>query len=132
MHTTNYVATLILPSDDCPAPAAMVPARPGSVAALQFDRLQAAPHGMTSDDLIWSVTCDRRGSAADDPAARADFYSKGQACLRASPLVKTHGWAIHHDELARVALVDPGTAAFLALMADPGTTKVKGMRNARA
>jgi len=133
MHTTNYIRTLILPSPDSPAAEAVVPHKPGSIAALQFERLSAEPHGVTSDDLLFGIHADRRGISDEDRVEeRAVFFSKGQACLRASPLVKTHGWALHHDEAGRVALVDPAGADFRALMADEGVTKLTGMRSRRS
>jgi hypothetical protein len=132
MHSTNYTATLITPSPDCPAVGATPPPKPGTVADLQFRALAVSPGQMTSDDVIWSVTCSRTGGDPADQDARAAFFGRPMACLRASPLVKTYGWAIHHDGLARVTLVDPGTAAYRALLADPGTAKVSGMRSARA
>jgi len=133
MHTTNYVETLILPSPDCPAAAAKVPARPGSVAAMQHERLAAAPYAMTSDELLFGIHADRQGIAAGErPAARAAFFSKGQACLRASPLVKSHGWALHHDAAGRVALVDPAGPRFAELVARADVAKLSGMRSKRA
>jgi len=132
MHTTNYVDTLILPSPDSKAEQASTPEKPGSVAAQQFARLVAAPFGMTSDDLLFDVHAERNGvGEGDRDAARAAYFSKGQACLRASPLVKTMGWALHHDGHGRVGLVDPASAEFEALMARDDVTKLAGMRSKR-
>jgi hypothetical protein len=132
MHTTNYTATLITPAPDCPALDATPPPKPGTVADLQFRNLASAPGALTSDDLIWSVTCRRSGVDARDGAARAAFFARPMACLRASPLVKTYGWALFHDAEARVSLVDPGTPRFAALIADPAIAKVPGLRSRRA
>ncbi|WP_298711512.1 DUF6157 family protein [Micrococcus sp. 2A] len=41
---------------------------------------------------------------------REAFFAKSQACLRASPLGKRHGWGLHHDAEGRVALVPLGSA----------------------
>jgi len=74
---------------------------------MQYDMLADAAYTMTSDDLIVAVLATRKGLGIDDWAAfRADYFSKGQPCLRVSPLVKTMGWAIHHDSDSKVALVD--------------------------
>ena len=131
MHTTNYQATLITPSPDCPTSCGQRPAKPGTVAALQYELLAAAPHTMTSDDLLWAVDCARKGGDVADPVARAAFFARPMACLRASPLVKTLGWALHHDAAGRVALVDPATAEFGALSARADLTRLPGMRSAR-
>jgi hypothetical protein len=84
---------------------------------------------MTSDDLLFDVHAERTGiGEGEREAARAGYFSKGQACLRASPLVKTMGWALHHDEHGRVGLVNPASAEFEALMARDDITKLSGMR----
>ncbi len=133
MHTTNYTDTLILPATDCRAAQAEVPTKPGTIGAMQHAALIAAPYGLTSDDLIVTVLTARKGLVeAEIPAFRATFFSKGQACLRASPLVKTYGWALYHDAEARVALIDPASARFGELSADAGITKVRSMRSRRA
>lgn len=133
MHTTNYRDTLILPSPDCGADSAVAPGKPGSIAALQHDRLAAQPYGLTSDELLFGVHADRQAIAQTDrAAAREAYFSKGQACLRASPLVKTFGWALHHDADGRVALVDPASAHFAELLDREGITKLAGMRSKRA
>ncbi len=133
MHTTNYFETLILPSPDCAADSAKVPERPGSVAALQHERLAAEPHALTSDELLFVVHADRHAiGQADRAKAREDYFSKGQACLRASPLVKTFGWALYHDADGRVGLVDPTSALFAELFARDDITKLAGMRSKRA
>lgn len=132
MHTTNYVDTLILPSEDCRATEALVPTKAGSVAMMQYERL-LEPYALDSDTLLVAITGTRRevpqGEWAD---LRAEIFSKGQACLRTSPLVKSHGWALHHDGSAKVALVDPASKRFTELMDDTRVFKVKGMRSSRA
>ena len=131
MHSTNYRNTLITPAEDCLA-TAKVPDRPGTVAALQYACLADEPYSFTSDDVLSGVAADRAGVDDDSFAAfRSAYLSKGQPCFRASPLTKTHGWAVHADEEARVALIDPKSPRFAELVADTGTTKVAAMRNKR-
>ena len=133
MHTTNYRETLILPSPDCTATTASVPRKVGSVAAMQHERLSGAPYALTSDDLLFDVYAARNDIDPDHrDEAREAFFSKGQACLRASPLVKSFGWALHHDAQGRVALVDPQGETFAALAARDDVTKLMGMRSKRA
>lgn len=133
MHTTNYFNTLIEISEDSPTRVGRVPEKPGTVAAMQYERVAAAPYKLTSDDLIFGIHADRAEIPEDErDMARSQFFSRGQACLRASPLVKTHGWGVHHDSDGRVALVAAGSNAYAALQADPAVTKVLGMRAKRA
>mgnify|MGYP000011717656 FL=1 len=128
-HSTNYTNTLILPSDDCKA-VAKTPEKPVTVAGLQFAMMQ--DHALTSDDLLVAVTAHRRDIPADEhDALRGEIFSKGQPCLRASPLVKTHGWAVYHDKDAVVFLVDPTSQRYADLMADDAIAKVKGMKSRR-
>ncbi|MBJ3786176.1 DUF6157 family protein [Devosia sediminis] len=133
MHTTNYFDTLILPSPDCPVEVAGAPKKPGTVAAMQYERLLADPYRFTSDDLQFEIFADRKEMEAEDRGpARMEYFSKGQPCLRSSPLVKTLGWALHHDGEGRVALVDPVSPAFAELMARDDITKRPGLRSKRA
>jgi hypothetical protein len=132
MHSTNYTNTLILISGDCPVAAGTVPPRPGTVAALQYKLLTDAPYQLTSDDLLIAVLANRQGIPQDEvEALREAFHARGQACLRASPLVKTYGWGLHHDAQSRVALVGAETADYARLAADPAVTKTTGMRSSR-
>jgi len=132
MKTTNYADTFIAVSADCPAAAGEAPAKPGSVAALQLELLQAQPYGLTSDELLFEVHARRHGIAADDrAAARAAFFAKPKACLRASPLVKKHGWGLHHDGEGRVAAYRRESDAYRELSLRTDLKQVAGMRSAR-
>lgn len=131
--TTNYRKTLILPSPDCTAARGSVPSRPSSVAGLQHALLAAHPYRYTSDDLLFEVHAARAKipSSARD-SARQVFFAKPNACLRASPLVKQFGWALHHDEEEHVALVAVGGPDYVRLLADGTVRKTPGMRSKRA
>ncbi|GLQ54079.1 hypothetical protein GCM10010862_13380 [Devosia nitrariae] len=132
MHTTNYVNTFILVSPDCPVDVARVPEKPGTIATLQYEKLVGAPYAMTSNDLIFAVFSERNGIAeAEKPAARAKFFSKGQPCLRSSPLVKTFGWGVHHDEEGRIALYGLDTPEYRVFAAREDLARVPGMRSKR-
>jgi len=131
-YSTNYRGTLITVSTDCPVDHGTVPARPGTIAALQHDLL-ADPYRLTSDDLLFEVHAIRTGVAEDArDAARAALFARPQACLRASPLVKQFGWGLHHDGAGRVAAVAVESPDYARLLADPAVAKVPGMRSKRA
>jgi len=132
MHTINYQNTLILVATDCAATHGTAPTKPGTVAALQYEMLRDAPYALTSDDLLVAVEAVRRGIGTDEhEALRAEIFAKPQACLRASPLVKTYGWGLHHDDLGRVALVGCDTSDYARMAADPALAKAPGMRSRR-
>lgn len=133
MHTTDYTDTLILPAPHTKAQTATAPpAGKGSIAELQYERLSAGDYVWTSDDLIFDAHCQRKGIAeADRPAARAQFFSKGQPCLRTSPLAKTYGWALHFDSAGRIALLPMGSERVAELEADPAVTVRAAMKSSR-
>lgn len=127
-HTTNNTDTFTSVAPDCPASVAEVPPerKEPSVARLQYDMLVDAPYRYTSDDVVHRSQGERRGIDRDT------FFSKGQPCLRASPLVKRYGWGVHHDAEGRVALVPVESAEYAAFAADPDLTQASGMRSSRA
>ena len=133
MHSTNYRNTLITVSPDTSADQAHIPDRPGTIAALQYALLANHPYAMTSDDLIFEVHAIRSGiDEAKRQEARTQFFSRGQACLRSSPLVKQFGWGIHHDDSGRIALVAIGSPEYEALLERSDVSVVSGMRSKRA
>lgn len=133
MHTTNHFGTLITVSSDCPAAQSVVPDKPGSIAGLQYALLSERPYSLSSDDLLFEVHARRNGvSESEREEARAAFFARPRACLRASPLVKTFGWGLHHDAEGRVALVDRNSETYAALLADDNVAKRPGMRSKRA
>lgn len=133
MHSTNYRNTLILPSPDTSATQPTTPTRAGSIAQLQHLLLSDRPHELTSDDLLFEVYALRNDIPVDArEGARAIFFDKPHACLRASPLVKQFGWAIYHDVNERVALVRPGSEAFKTLSGRDDVKFINGMRSKRA
>jgi len=125
-HSTNYRNTLITVSDDCPVTTATQPTKEGTIAERQFARLSAAPYAMTSDELLLAVENDRKG-----PVTADEFFAKPQACLRASPLVKKHGYGLHHNSESRVALVAVESEDYAQLLADSSVVKRPGMRSSR-
>ena len=127
MHTTNYTHTFIAVAPDCPATVAEVPperATP-SAARIQYEMLVDAPYEHTSDDVVHTSQGARRG------IDRETFFAKGQACLRASPLVKRYGWGLHHDAEGRVALVPVESSEYAAFVTDEGLAQKAGMRSSR-
>lgn len=133
LKSTNYHNAFITVSADCPATAGIEPANGNSVAGLQYALLRGEPYSFTSDDLLFEVFA-RRNEIDDHKReiARAAFFSKPQACLRASPLAKQYGWGLHHDERGRVAVYGVETDAYRKLAARDDLKLVPGMRNRRS
>jgi hypothetical protein len=135
VHTTDYTNTFIAVAEDCPVDSAEVPVAKSAptIASLHHDLLAAAPYALTSDEVIFETYAIRSGLADDErESAWAQFFSKGQPCLRSSPLGKRYGWGTHHDSAGRVALVAVGTPEYERLATDPALTQTRAMRSRRA
>lgn len=135
IHTTNYVNTFILIADDCPALCGEIPPVKGdtrTVANMQFDLISKNPYKYTSDDISFQVYAVRNDLTKNEyKEARVKFFSKGQPCFRASPLVKRYGWGMHHDKDGNVALYGCETEEYKKLSKDKSLKILKGMRSAR-
>ncbi len=131
--TTNYANTLITVAPDCPVEAAVVPSKPGSVALQHYESVIADPYKCTSDDVLFAVFAARNGvESAELETARGQFFSKPQACLRASPLAKKFGWGIHHDAQGRIAIYAVESEEYQRLLRDDTIKHVPAMRSKRA
>lgn len=135
MHSTNYFNTFIEIAEDCPVAAAEIPPLKGdnrSVANLQFEMILEHPYRYTSDDVVFGVYALKNGIDSGLEDARAAFFFKGQACLRASPLTKRYGWGIHHNAEGKVAAYPAGSEEYQRFLEDAGVKKVRAMRSKRA
>lgn len=95
LHTTNYFSTFIEVAEDTKATAGTIPPEKGNkktVAQLQYELIANHPYKYTSDEVLFLVYAERNDlSEAERQEAKEEFFSKGQACLIASPLPKTMG-----------------------------------------
>jgi hypothetical protein len=128
MGTTNQTDTFIAVAPDCPANEAQIPAKPESVAKMQYAMLHDYPYRLTSDDLLFTVHA-RRNGIVDTADARAEFFARSQACLRTSPLPKRYGWGIHYDADGRVAIYGVETPEYREFLNRPDLKQVSAMRN---
>ena len=135
IHTTNYKNTLIEVAPDFTGTAATTPEPfrgKETIATLQYAMLSQEPNARTSDEVLFEIHCLRQEvPAAAQAKEREAFFSKGQPCLRTSPLAKSYGWGLYHDAEGRVKLVAFGDEEYAALQADAGVAKVKAMAAAR-
>src|SRR5690606_3670915 len=131
MHTTNYYNTFIEISDDCPVFESEIPKYRGgykSVALLPFELIAHNPYHFTSDEVLFNIHALRKGLPPNEEN-KQEFFSKGQACFRASPLGKRYGWGIHFDENGKMALYNLDSPEYQNLKGDPNLAHVKAMRN---
>lgn len=136
LHSTNYYSTLIEVAEDCPVNVAEIPPQKNdekTIALLQYDMIQNYPYTYTSDEVIFAVHAERQGiPKKEHKAEREKFFSKGQPCLRSSPLPKRYGWGVHSNDEGKLALVAVETEAYKKLAADKAVKQVKAMRSKRA
>lgn len=127
IHSTNYYNTFIRIAPDSKAQTAEVPPlkEPRSAARRAYDMLADSPYQHTSDDVLYEVGARPRG------ISREAFFSKGQACFRASPLTKRYGFGLHYDAAGRMALVPAGTPAYEAFCADSSLRQLTAMKSGR-
>ncbi|WP_255717415.1 DUF6157 family protein [Dyadobacter fanqingshengii] len=135
-HTTNYFDTFIQVAEDSPAKIGEIPPAKGSeksVANIQFEMISEHPYQYTSDDVIFQTYATRQGFEKNELAAeREKFFSKGQPCLRASPLTKRYGWGVHSNSEGKVALYGRDSEEYDKYSADDKVDTVKAMRSKRA
>lgn len=135
VHTTNYENTFIEVAEDSPATSGEIPKQKGdakTIANIEFEMISSNPYKYSSDDVLFQVFADRNDlTKSEYNEARQKFFSKGQACLRASPLTKRYGWGIHNNENGKIALFGMETEEYQKLSKDKNLKIVKAMRSSR-
>nr|WP_315027855.1 DUF6157 family protein [uncultured Chryseobacterium sp.] len=133
-HTTNYTNTLIEVAEDCPVSHAQTPPekKEKTLASLQYEKITGNPYQYSSDDIIFDCYAIRHDiSENEKQKEREKFFSKGQACLRSSPLAKRYGFGIHHNSEGKVALFPIESEEYQKLLNDNTIVKTKAMRSKR-
>lgn len=133
-HTTNYTNTFIEVAEDCPVSQAQTPPekKEKTVANLQYEKISKNPYQYSSDDIIFECFAFKNDiSESEKQAERDKFFSKGQACLRSSPLAKRYGFGFHHNKEGKVALYAIESEEYQKLLKDPDIAKTKAMRSKR-
>lgn len=134
-HTTNYFNTFIVIADDSPATEGEVPPvkeKAITAANMQFDMVYNHPYRFTSDDVLFQVYANKQDLTQNEYAeARAQFFSKGQPCFRASPLTKRYGWGVHYDKDGKMAIYPAESAQYKKLSKDQSLNVIKAMKSSR-
>lgn len=135
VHTTNYENTFIEVAEDTPATSGEIPKQKDdakTIANIEFEMISNNPYKYSSDDVLFQVFADRNDlTKSEYNEAREKFFSKGQACFRASPLTKRYGWGIHNNENGKIALFGMETEEYQKLSKDKNLKIVKAMRSSR-
>lgn len=91
--------------------------------------MKSNPYELTSDDVIFEVFYQIIEERDDKNEMRISFFSKGQPCLRSSPLAKKYGWGIHSNEHEKVAIYAVHSPEYVRLKDDKNIVHSKGMRS---
>lgn len=135
VHTTNYKNTFIEIADDCPVINGEIPPlkKERSVANIQFEMINGHPYKYSSDEVVFQCFAEKNKLEKSElKTARAQFFSKGQPCLRCSPLTKRYGFGVHCNEEAKVAIYPVGSMEYNKYANDKTLTVVKAMRSKKA
>ncbi|ANH81556.1 hypothetical protein A8C56_11750 [Niabella ginsenosidivorans] len=134
-HTTNYFDTFIRVAEDCPVQQGQVPPlkdNKKTAASIQFEMIHKNPYKYTSDDVLFQVyACKNDLTRAQYKKEQEKFFSKGQPCLRASPLTKRYGWGIHSNAEGKIALYSVGSKEYEDFSKDKRLKVLKAMRSGR-
>ncbi|TAE83235.1 MAG: hypothetical protein EAY81_08605 [Bacteroidetes bacterium] len=135
IHTTNYFNTFIVIADDCPTNQGEVPPTKGdakTAANIQFELIAKNPYRYTSDEVLFQVYATKNDLTPKQHAAAKDaFFSKGQPCLRASPLTKRYGWGVHYNQDGKMAIYGAETPEYQRLLKEKKVTVLKAMKSSR-
>ncbi len=135
LHSTDYINTFIEIAEDSTAVNGEVPPTKGdakTIANMQFDMVKNNPYKFTSDDVFFQVFADRNDlSKSEYKEAKAQFFSKGQPCFRASPLTKRYGWGVHSNAEGKIALYACESAEYEKLAGDKSLKVIKAMKSSK-
>lgn len=133
VHTTNYKNTFIAVADDSRAIKGEIPLLKGNkktIANLQFEMISKNPYKFTSDEVLFEVYAQRNEFIKEEyKAEREKFFSKGQACFRASPLTKKYGWGLFSNENGKIALYAVESNEYQEFLTNDLITIVKAMKS---
>ena len=133
-HTTNYINTFIEVAEDSPVLHSQIPPekKEKTIATLQYEKIIKNPYQYSSDDIIFECYAIKNDIPDQErEETRKLFFSKGQACLRCSPLAKKYGFGIHHNSEGKVALFPVESEEYQSFLNDSSVIKTKAMRSKR-
>ena len=135
MHTTNYLETFIEVAEDCPVKKAEIPQLKNgekTIAFIHYELISNHPYKFTSDDVIFNTFVQKNNIGEENlESERINFFSKGQACLRTSPLTKRYGWGVHSDKDGKVAIYSIESNEYKNYCNNSSLKHLKGMRSQR-
>jgi hypothetical protein len=135
IFTTNYQNSFLEIAEDCPVEKGEIPPlkKTGKTTAdIQYDILHNNPYKYTSDEILFQCYIIKQEIQENDlTETREKFFSKGQACFRASPLTKLYGWGIHYNSEGKMALYGCETKEYKTFLKDKKIKLLKALRSKR-
>jgi hypothetical protein len=135
VHTTNYFNSFIeiaLSSDVEKAEIPFFNGEDKTIAYMQFELISLYPYKYTSDELLFHIFAVRNSIAESNlEESKLKFFSKGQPCLRSSPLSKRYGWGIHFNEDGKVAIYAFDSEEYQKYKNDNNLQHIKAMNSKR-
>lgn len=135
----NYTNTFIAAAEDCKAASGKKPEPKGekpTAAVVQYQMLVEQPYRFTQEDILFASSAAMRENPnvteGERTRLRKDFFSRAQACLRASPMGKTYGWGIHFNAEGKAAAFGVETSEYAQFAKDSGLYQTRAMRTKRA
>ena len=122
-------------AEDCPVEKAEIPPLKNgekTIASIHYEIIINNPYKYTSDDVIFNTFVQKNNIGTENlEAERIKFFSKGQACLRSSPLTKRYGWGVHSNKDGKVAIYPMELKEYKKYCTSKSIKHLKGMRSKR-
>ena len=134
MHSTNYTNAFIEVADDCKTEVGKIPPekQEKTIARIQYDMINDNPYQYTSDEVLFAIhAAKNRLEESELEYKKAEFFSKGQACLRSSSLGKIYGWGIHYDSESKIAIYTKESEEYTRLKNDSTLKHMKAMKSSK-
>jgi len=134
-----YTDTLVKVAADCPVDKGEIPVaknlkKPAHL--IQYELLTQNPYTYNHEELIYQVYVLQKEIPASTLAAeseqiKAELFSKGHPCMRASSLTKRYGWGAHYNEDGKIAIYPMESEAYKTLLESDKVKVVPAMKSKR-
>lgn len=131
-----YTNTFIKIAEDCPVKKSEIPVakkdkKPAHL--IQYELLKNNPYKFGHEDLIFEVFTRQNEIPGETPEKdkekiRAELFSKGHPCLRASALTKRYGFGAHYNDEGRIAIYPMESKEYSSFLADDTVKILPAMR----
>lgn len=131
-----YINTLIKVAEDCPVENSEIPVTKKdkkSAHLIQYELLKNNPYKFGHEDLIFEVFIQQKEIPEetlkkDKEKIRAELFSKGHPCLRASALTKRYGFGAHYNDKGKIAFYPMESKEYKSFLNDKAVKTLSAMR----